>query len=122
LRSTHEALLQSDKAECQYAAPLLARHIEIISGASHQVLQEKDEVLVAAAANDYLMLMGYATGCWAMARSVLAVVDHEDDGFKAVKNAVCRFYFDAVAPHAEAHYQALQRTDQSHYELASSLL
>ena len=78
--------------------------------------------MVAAVANDYLMLMGYSTGCWAMARSVLAVTDHEDDGFRSVKQAVCRFYFDAVAPHAEAHYQALQSADQSHYTLPSALL
>lgn len=122
IRGTQTALQDSDDPACQYAAPILARHIEIISGASQQILKEEDDVLVAAVANDYLMLMGYSTGCWAMARSVLAVADHEDGDFRSVKQAICRFYLDAVAPHAEAHYQALQSVDKAHYALASELL
>ncbi|MEM7260028.1 MAG: acyl-CoA dehydrogenase, partial [Pseudomonadota bacterium] len=122
MRGTVASLEASSDDACQYAAPLLARQIDIISDASRQILDGDNDVLVAAVANDYLMLMGYATGCWAMARSVMAVVSHEDDGFKTLKRAVCRFYFDTVAPHAEAHFKALQNADMSHYELAGEML
>lgn len=122
MRNTLDALQSSSDALCQYAAPVLARHIEIISDASRQLLAGDNDVLVAAVANDYLMLMGYATGCWAMARSALAAGSHEDDGFKTLKRAVCRFYFDTVAPHAEAHFKALQNVDMAHYELSAEML
>jgi hypothetical protein len=122
MRATQAALESAGDEHSQYAAPVLGQHIEMIAGASRQILGEENPVLNAAVANDYLMMMGYATGCWAMARSVLAVNNHADEDFKTVKRAMCRFYFDSVAPKAVGHYQALENVNESHFVVASELL
>lgn len=122
MRATQAALESAGDEHSQYAAPVLGQHIEMIAGASRQILGEENPVLNAAVANDYLMMMGYATGCWAMARSVLAVNNHADEDFKTVKRAMCRFYFDSVAPKAVGHYQALENVNEAHFAVASELL
>ncbi len=122
MRDTQAALADSGDEHCKYAAPVLGRHIDMIAGASRQILSEENPVLNAAIANDYLMMMGYATGCWAMARSVLAVQSEQDDDFKALKRATCRFYFDAIAPRAVGHYQALENVNEAHFSIAPELL
>ena len=122
MQGTLDALKGSQDEACHYAAAVLERHMQMVTGASQKILEEQSDVLVAGVANDYLMLMGYSTGCWAMARSVLGVSNHEDDSFKALKRSVCRFYFDAIAPHAEAHFIALQNTDEAHFALPAEAL
>ena len=122
MRETQSALDNASDEHCQYAAPILSQHIDMISSASRQILTEENPVLNAAVANDFLMMMGYSTGVWAMARSVLAVASHEDTDFQSVKRAVCRFYFDAIAPKSVGYFQAIENVCDQHYSIPAELL
>ena len=78
--------------------------------------------MAASAAADYLMMMGYATGSWAMARIVLATEKSDDAEFTRLQAAVASFYFDKIAPHANAHYLAIENSSAEYYELDQSVL
>ena len=59
---------------------------------------------VFAGSVPYLMLTGYTLAGWALARSVLAVLDGEapDDAFAASKLATANFYATSLLPRARA--------------------
>lgn len=122
MRGTAEALEKQSEPECSRALTSLSSAIELISGASEQVLTEDNQALATSLANDYLMLMGYCIGSWAMARSVLAACDYDDEDFVVAKFALCRFYFDHIAPKAVSHFQAMQNASMDHYSLDVALL
>ncbi len=122
MRGTAAALEGKSQTECTRALASLTAAIEMISSASQQVLAEGDPALVASLANDYLMLTGYCVGSWAMARSVLATLDYDDQDFVAAKLAVCLFFFDHIAPRATSHFQAMQNANMGHYSLDAALL
>ncbi|OED42472.1 acyl-CoA dehydrogenase [Chromatiales bacterium (ex Bugula neritina AB1)] len=122
MRGTLQALEGEQDSHCERACKALAEAIDIASRASQQALAEEDPALSAAVASDYLMLMGYVTGCWAMARSVLAVRELDDTDFVTAKLSVCRFYFDCIAPRAHSHRIAIQNADPEHFELDIALM
>ena len=122
MQTTLSALTSNGDKNCQYAAEALQKSIDMVSDASRQILDREDATLNAAVAGDYLMLMGYATGCWAMARSVLAVQGLDDADFVAAKLAICRFYFDSIAPRAVSHHLALSSVSAEHFALDAALL
>lgn len=122
MRGTVAALEASAQASSGHAKAALQKSIDMISDSCRRILAEENQTLNAAVASDYLMLMGYACGCWAMARSVLAVADVDDADFVSVKLAVCRFYFDSIAPRADSHYQALCNVSVDHFALDAALL
>jgi acyl-CoA dehydrogenase len=122
LQATEDALESVSDPLGQLARERLADSITMISAAGKQIVGEESQVLAAAVANDYLMMMGYALGTWAMARSVLAIEQHDDENFIAAKRTVARFYFDIVAPKANACYNAVKNAREEHYELAVELL
>ena len=122
MEATYSALKSASDENCQYAAAALRKSIDMISDSSQQILTREDAALNAAVAGDYLMLMGYSTGCWAMARSVLAVQGLEDPDFVKAKLTVCRFYFDSIAPRAVSHHLALSQVSPEHFALDAALL
>ena len=122
MRATEEALAASNIAEASKALAALTESIRLISEVSEKILQEESAVVAASAANDYLMLMGYATGVWAMARSVIATEKLEDEAFVKAELASACFYFDNVAPHAIGHHVAIMRSDHDYYELDQAAL
>lgn len=122
MQLTLAALESSTHTSSPHAKQALQKSIDMISDSCRRILAEESPALNAAVASDYLMLMGYALGCWAMARSVLAVVDMDDADFVAVKLSVCRFYFDSIAPRADSHYQAMCNVNAQHFELDAALL
>ena len=122
MEATYSALKSASDENCQYAAAALRKSIDMISDSSQQILAREDAALNAAVAGDYLMLMGYGTGCWAMARSVLAVQGLEDPDFVKAKLTVCRFYFDSIAPRAVSHHLALSQVSPEHFALDAALL
>ncbi len=122
METTYSALKAVSDDNCQYAAAALRTSIDMISDSSQQILAREDAALNAAVAGDYLMLMGYGTGCWAMARSVLAVQGLEDPDFVKAKLTVCRFYFDSIAPRAVSHHLALSQVSPEHFALDAALL
>ena len=122
MEATYSALKSASDENCQYAAAALRKSIDMISDSSQQILTREDAALNAAVAGDYLMLMGYSTGCWAMARSVLAVQGLEDPDFVKAKLTVCRFYFDSIAPRAVSHHLAMSQVSPEHFALDAALL
>ncbi len=122
LQITADALEESTDPLCVMARQPLADAITMISAAGKQIVAEENPVLAAAVANDYLMMMGYSLGSWAMARSLLALEKQDDEDFAAAKRTVARFYFDIVAPKANACYHAVKNARAEHYELAAGML
>ena len=68
------------------------------------------------------MMTGYATGSWAMGRIVLATENSSDKEFVALQLALAAFYFDKIAPHARAHYLAIENSAADYYELDQAVL
>ncbi|MDX1655768.1 MAG: acyl-CoA dehydrogenase, partial [Candidatus Competibacteraceae bacterium] len=79
--------------------------------AGRQALQSATEWCLANLADDpngvlaqafnYMMLVGYVTGGWMMARSALLARDREEDFYRA-KRITARFYAEQILPKAEA--------------------
>lgn len=97
------------------ASESLKSSVEMIEGSVGHLLAQESPDLAAAGAYDYLMLMGYCCGSWAMARSVLALDAIDDPDFTAVKRATSRFYFDSIAPRALAHFHAIKNVSDEHF-------
>ena len=68
------------------------------------------------------MMMGYATGSWAMARIVLASDQCEDKDFAELQVAVASFYFDKISPHARAHFLAIENGNSDYYDIDQAML
>ena len=68
------------------------------------------------------MMMGYATGTWAMARMVLASGNCSDKEHGALQVALAKFYCDKIAPHARAHFLAIENSKSDYYELDQAVL
>ncbi len=122
MRATLSALEQATDAHGKRAGKALKNAIDLVAAASQKILQQENPAVNAAVANDYLMLMGYTTGCWALARSVLATANVDDNDFVSAKLTVCRFYFDCIAPRANSHFTALENADIEHYALDIELM
>lgn len=122
MRGTHEALGGSSIAAASRAREALGNTIEMIAAISQKLITEENPAVAAAAASDYLMMMGYATGSWAMARIVLATAECEDPEFAKLQLALSGFYFDKIAPHARAHYLAIENSAADYYEFDQAAL
>ncbi len=122
MRLTHESLGSADVAAALKAKAALGDTIEMIASVSQKLLAEKHPAVAASAAADYLMMMGYATGSWAMSRVVLASQKSDDDEFAKLQIAVASFYFDKIAPHARAHCLAIENSAAEYYELDQAVL
>ncbi len=122
MRNTHEALSSSSIAAASKAKVALAESIEMIASASKKLIAEENQAIAASGAADYLMMMGFATGSWAMSRIVLASDKSDDAEFSALQIAVANFYFDKIAPHAKAHYLAIENSAADYYELDQAIL
>ena len=122
MRLTHESLGSADVAAALKAKAALGDTIEMIASVSQKLLAEKNPAVAASAAADYLMMMGYATGSWAMSRVVLASQKSDDEEFAKLQIAVASFYFDKIAPHARAHCLAIENSAAEYYELDQAVL
>ncbi len=122
MRNTHETLSSSSIAAASKAKVALAESIEMIASASKKLIGEENQAVAASGAADYLMMMGFATGSWAMSRIVLASDKSNDAEFSALQIAVASFYFDKIAPHAKAHYLAIENSAADYYELDQAIL
>ncbi len=122
MRATHEALAGSANPVAAKAKAALGDAIEMTASVSQKLVAEKNPVLAASAATDYLMMMGFTTGSWAMARIVLAADNTEDRAFGNLQCAIAGFYFDKIATHAKAHHLAIQNSASEYYELDQALL
>ncbi len=122
MRNTHEALSSSSIAAASKAKLALAESIEMIASTSKKLIGEENQAVAASGAADYLMMMGFATGSWAMSRIVLASDKSDDAEFSALQIAVANFYFDKIAPHAKAHYLAIENSAADYYELDQAIL
>jgi len=111
MRATHEAL---SSAEHSFVQTALADVVDMIASVKERLVEEKNPAVAAAAASDYLMMMGYATGTWAMARMVLASGN--------LQVALAKFYCDKIAPHARAHFLAIENSKSDYYELDQAVL
>ena len=119
MKGTLEALAAQNAGDAliDIASESLKSSIEMIEGSVSHLLSQESPDLVAAGAYDYLMLMGYCCGSWAMARSALALAAVDDKAFAEVKRATCRFYFDSIAPRALGHYHAIKNVSDEHFAL-----
>ncbi len=122
MRATQEALAASQLADAASAHTALSTSVDLIARVSQLLLSEKNPAVAASSANDYLMLMGFATGSWAMARIVLATEQSEDKDFAALQLALAKFYFDKVAPHAQAHFLAIENGKDDYYQIDQAML
>ena len=122
MRNTREALQSSSIAAASKAKAALGDAIEMITSVSQKLLAEENPAVAASAATDYLMMMGYATGSWAMSRVVLATEHSDDTGFAALQLAIAGFYFDKIAPHARAHFLAIENSAADYYEIDQAVL
>ena len=122
MRNTQEALAASGNPAATSAKAALGDSIEMISSVSRMLLEQQNPAVAAAAATDYLMMTGYATGSWAMGRIVLATENSSDKEFVALQLALAAFYFDKIAPHARAHYLAIENSAADYYELDQAVL
>jgi len=99
-----------DKFANRYAASV-ARVTEV----REWILQNAaaDRQVMGAVAFDFLMLMGYLSGAWIMARSaasakqLLAEGSAYDASFLNAKVATARFYAEHYLPRVEQHAQTL---------------
>ena len=119
MRATHEAL---SSAEHSFVQTALADVVDMIASVKEKLVEEKNPAVAAAAASDYLMMMGYATGTWAMARMVLASGNCSDKEHGALQVALAKFYCDKIAPHARAHFLAIENSKSDYYELDQAVL
>ena len=119
MRATHEAL---SSAEHSFMQTVLADVVDMISSVKQMLVEENNPAVAAAAASDYLMMMGYATGTWAMARIVLASGNLDDKDHAALQMALAKFYCDKIAPHARAHFLAIENSKIDYYELDQAIL
>ena len=119
MRATHEAL---SSAEHSFVQTALADAVDMIASVKERLVEEKNPTVAAAAASDYLMMMGYATGTWAMARMVLASGNCSDKEHGALQVALAKFYCDKIAPHARAHFLAIENSKSDYYELDQAVL
>jgi len=119
MRATHEAL---SSAEHSFVQTALADAVDMIASVKERLVEEKNPAVAAAAASDYLMMMGYATGTWAMARMVLASGNCSDKEHGALQVALAKFYCDKIAPHARAHFLAIENSKSDYYELDQAVL
>jgi acyl-CoA dehydrogenase len=119
MKGTLDALAQKGGSDALVvsAQQALKSSIEMTESVVSNLLAQETPELAAAGAYDYLMLMGYCCGSWAMARSVLALDVIDDPEFAAVKRATCRFYFDSIAPRALSHAQAIKNVSSEHFSL-----
>ena len=119
MKGTLEALAaqKAQDALIDIASQSLKSGIEMIEGSVSHLQSRESPDLAAAGAYDYLMLMGYCCGGWAMARSALALAAVDDKAFSEVKRATCRFYFDSIAPRALGHYHAIKNVSDEHFAL-----
>ena len=122
MRNTQEALGASGISASTSAKAALGDSIDMISAVSKKLLEQQNPAVAAAAATDYLMMMGYATGSWAMSRIVLATENSDDKEFVSLQLALASFYFDKIAPHARAHYLAIENSAADYYELDQAIL
>ena len=122
MRNTHEALGASGNSAATSAKAALGDTIEMIASVSKKLLEQENQSVAAAAATDYLMMMGYATGSWAMSRIVLATENSDDKEFVSLQLALASFYFDKIAPHARAHFLAIENSAADYYELDQAVL
>ena len=122
MRNTQEALGASGISASTSAKAALGDSIDMISAVSKKLLEQQNPAVAAAAATDYLMMMGYATGSWAMSRIVLATENSDDKEFVSLQLALANFYFDKIAPHARAHYLAIENSAADYYELDQAIL
>jgi len=122
MRNTQEALGASGISASTSAKAALGDSIDMISAVSKKLLEQQNPAVTAAAATDYLMMMGYATGSWAMSRIVLATENSDDKDFVSLQLALASFYFDKIAPHARAHYLAIENSAADYYELDQAIL
>lgn len=122
MQNTHEMLAASSIPAASKAKVVLGDTIEMIASVSKKLVAEQNPAIAASAAADYLMMMGYATGSWAMSRIVLASEKTDDSEFSNLQIAVATFYFDKIAPHARAHYLAIENSTADYYELDQAVL
>ena len=122
MRNTQEVLGASGISASTSAKAALGDSIDMISAVSKKLLEQQNPAVAAAAATDYLMMMGYATGSWAMSRIVLATENSDDKEFVSLQLALASFYFDKIAPHARAHYLAIENSAADYYELDQAIL
>lgn len=122
MRNTHESLGACSNSAASSAKAALGNSVEMIASVSKKLLTEENPAVAAAAATDYLMMMGYATGSWAMSRIVLAADNCEDKEFASLQLALASFYFDKIAPHARAHYIAIENSAADYYEIDQAVL
>ncbi|MEZ5447863.1 MAG: acyl-CoA dehydrogenase [Thiolinea sp.] len=105
-------------------APLMKEHFQQALEAGRQahawVLEQagQDRALPGSVSVNFLLLFGYLSGGWMMARSalkaqqLLADNDGDPDYLKA-KLVTARFYCEHLLPRALAHYQALRAGSDS---------
>lgn len=118
MRITEESL-SSDLEPLKSA---LTACIDMISKVKQKLLDEKNPAVAAAAASDYLMMMGYATGTWAVTRIALASDNCDDKDFASLQVALAKFYCDKITPHARAHFLAIENSQSDYYEINQAIL
>jgi len=99
-----------DKFANRYAASV-ARAKEV----RERILENAgaDRQIMGAVAFDFLMLMGYLSGAWVMAKSAIAAKQLESEEnpygspFLSAKVATARFYAEHYLPRVEQHAQTL---------------
>lgn len=115
--------MKSTQANCAAAlsnqpiiAQTLAQSIVDLEQATETVLAADKQSAMAMAVN-YLMLVGYVTGGWLMAKSALVAqqkqADGESSGFYEGKLMTARFYAEQVLPKSGALRAAVQYGSES---------
>jgi len=108
MRETVTAVAQHEGAEFVANAQHLAAGVDALEQASMWMLQTlaRDPSAALAASVNYMMLAGYVTGGWLMARAALAanaaLKEHPADEFYKAKIATAAFYAEQILPKASA--------------------
>jgi acyl-CoA dehydrogenase len=110
MQATLKELGASDNEDCKAlgvefgkAVQALAEASQWLGGEGMKVLAGKGDVkLMFAGAVPYLMLWGYTSGGWMMAKAALIAAGKADDAFYATKLKTARYYAEHVLPKTSA--------------------
>ncbi len=97
-------LITEMRADCEDETRLLhlLKDCEVVADSLHTA--SVDDRL--AASYPFLTMLGVAVAGWLMKRQLVAVKEHDDAQFRAMKTAAARFYLDQVVPEAAGLFPA----------------
>jgi hypothetical protein len=122
-RQTIDALNKSGNDHLVSMGTRLAEASDDLDATARFIVEHASSTprFTGAIAFNFLMMMGYVSGAWYMARSALKVADQlETDDFFARKFNTARFYYGQLLPRYKSHRDAVTEGAQPGIELSAA--